>query len=411
MQADLRYILSSLTQRVQALETLRQAKHGPGRSLIYLSARLDPIRIGKNAVLLSEGDDGFIVWEKDQDGNFAGYIIKAFKSRPGKSKEELELYKQTTRDQATRELKAMRLLAGHPNIMTLTSTELDECQVTDRRGFIHPEGYALRIGYVPNLKDMTSDGVLNRIELILQAESPEADSQQLFCHVDYNHRQRLEDYLWGQGADIANALKSKGIYHRDLDNCNIRIQMPTLRIYLMDFARADVPSVEGLDESPDPEELYKESETIDRDQEVAEKLPVYVVMYHRARMERYKNLNYDVNGVCSDGVMLYTWINEALEELDDSMKSRMYHGRDTEIMIAKKKRNANKVLFKEDKYESLLGLAAPPEEDLEQFRRVYELYNSRTSAPTFFLPVPMEHTVHTQEYLSQTASQAPKFVP
>lgn len=226
--------LERLHERVLALElnTANLINIGKVRGVCILHANIGKVRVnGTDFREVSSGEDGEVIMAVPQTAKSRTYVIKVFKCPTVDAKDQPEM-DSIVLDQARREVTCLTLLKGHPNVPRLISKEVDTCTLL-KDGVPHPKSVLIRQEYIKNLRDITNE----KLEVLGLNQDP-VDKM---YYVDYNDRNRLVQYVWGQAASLTCALSERGIYHRDVDDCNFMIQMPELRLVLLDFMRAEVP--------------------------------------------------------------------------------------------------------------------------------------------------------------------------
>ena len=364
--ADLVGALRCLHLRVVGLE--RAGRSGAPDHVLRLGGDLGSITIdGESVRYLSEGDDGHVVVCR-QEEEPREYAIKVYRTKL-EAPEVLEEMQRVTKDQATREFTALTLLAGHPNVFALVSTEVDECRLRMNPSKEYmPWTSAVRLEYVHGLWEVEANEIGKFFGVVKGAEGG--------FMVDYGHRDRLARYLFGQAASLACALKEKGIYHRDVEACNVRIQLPQLRIFLMDFARARVPGMR------DPEEILDDDSVVERvvkkRKTVSGPVPLYIENLKREVERRYNNFNEDHNTdhyrlykhtevpEVGDHEMLYYLIHQML------LRNARGYWYQSELQYFK----GNVLGFAREKFVSdlkaLLPWAEVPEDDVRIYRDMYE---------------------------------------
>jgi len=347
------YILKSLHERLLMLERGSiplSPSHDLSKTTAFLKADLGEIHIDDvKYTQIKDGDDGDIIQAISPDDSKQNpYILKVYKY-PFVNDEDRPTMDAIVKDQAQRELTALMLLKGHPNVATLLSTEVDTC-VLHRNGVDYPGSVLIRQEYIQNA--VSIDEVNFKI-MGLVAESAKPDTH---YHVDFNVRLRLMGYILGQIASVTKALRDHGIYHRDLDSCNVVMLVPELRLYLLDFARADMPNMENI------EDILKrpssEAMTIEK----------------RAR---YRNMNNLIKGVYNpqsqaenvqDWVILHALVKDKFESSCNTFLFESYE--DETSAVCELLDEAEQSLGTD--CESLLPLADPPIKELEQHKHIHQ---------------------------------------
>jgi hypothetical protein len=69
----------------------------------------------------------------------------------------------------------------------------------------------------------------------------------------------LVKYINYQMVDVLLYLEKLNIRHRDLESVNVKVQMPAMRLVVFDFARADLPDVDGLEPTQCPNKIIAEA--------------------------------------------------------------------------------------------------------------------------------------------------------
>jgi len=362
---------------------------------------------------LSQGDDGFVLRYIPELPDEDAHVLKIFKSPPineldfTPTQEELLVIPL---DQAKREFSGLSLLMGHPNVPLLLSHEIDICDLV-MDGIEYCQAYALKLSYISNLKPCGSQ-VFSDVFGVVETDEG--------LQIDYEHRNKLIKYLWGQAALLTTALKEAGIYHRDVDSVNLKIQTPDLRLCLMDFARASIPLKTNLPFTDDPDMLCDETLFLDRakaslksnstnQSKIQEKLQLF-----KLQKNRLININQEL--LCDDPTLK---IDDSTHMLQD-MELLFYF-----ITRAIKNHNENSIYKHEQKFtlnvmiphvkelflndiQSVVQWASCPENDLIKFKRVFTILNQKSTQKDIQLFVKSLNTisyVHSEEYLSYNTSK------
>lgn len=372
------------------------------KTVIYLGGNLGSIEIeeGSRNQLLSQGDDGFVV-KSTQNDEPKTYIIKVYKAKLrekeyNKSQEVQDELKKIVQDQALREFTCLKLLQGHPNIFPLLSSEIDSCRIKleDESEYM-PETSALRLSYIPRLQQFVTwfpDFFQNKwaqyLGVILQDEA---------LIIDFEHRNNLARYLFGQAASLAHALKEHNIYHRDIDSCNISIQMPQLRLYLMDFARAKLPGME------DPDTMHGSSEELQRKSKKIKKSyndeGIFSLDYELSLMKRQRYLNYNNthNFKREDRLFPSQTDVEDRELLFHYIKLVVYDYAAVKVYLSEQD-NLKKTIIDYAKSKFITNLAdllpwsKPPEEDLKKFAIVLLHFDDNPDEKWYLKSYPITHS-------------------
>ena len=201
----------------------------------FLHANLDCGN--SHLICIGSGDDGRVLKVvKDQQ---ILYAMKVYEKDRGS-----DIRNKISKDQAYREFKALKLISEHPNFLSLYSDELDECMVQETGGKLPPyEAWALRFNYVET--SMPVDRFWFYLGMVYHKDQP--------C-INYTTKSILITHITHQMLSALAHLRGLHIRHRDLDMCNILIQITsnTLRVYFIDFARADLPDAFGMQYTESP---------------------------------------------------------------------------------------------------------------------------------------------------------------
>lgn len=218
-----------------------------------LNAKLDCDQVKLTCV--GSGDDGRVLKVTDDSGKTV-YAMKVFVKR-GDSR----IKDRISEDQAYREFKALKLVKNHPNFLTLYSEELDECLVreegtdlladrqcreeedlpsyecVDEETDSHPcayDAWAIRFNFLHDSKRI--DRFWFYLGIVYNSGKP--------C-INYTNKSILITHLTNQMLSALDHLHGLQIRHRDLDACNILIQLTSekLHVYFVDFSRADLPDI------------------------------------------------------------------------------------------------------------------------------------------------------------------------
>jgi serine/threonine protein kinase len=391
-------ILDSLRSRLEILEN-------DNRPMI-LSGDIGRFVIGDgtNTLIRGNSDDGFLLKVLETPGQ-GEYVVKVFKrnqyltesspepaarvSDTGASdpvaegqdaKDTKKSLKEESdaivRDQAVREIKALTLLKGHPNIPTVLSTELDTC-VLRRRNGQELHSWAIRMEYVPGLSDIRVS-TLRFLGYVIDDAG--------HGHIDFGLRNRLALYLFGQVASITDALRRHGIEHRDIDGGNFKIQVPTLRLYLYDFARANVPHVDGMDETRNPDDILAEAIRVVKRSPTQDLERNRWLRDHKA--EKYRNFTkyspprqlLDRDEI-SDGIKMFYMVVTGLHHNVERM-NRHIEGYYVETFLLQQLINDVRVKFDQN-LTSLLRYQTAIPWDLEQFAKTYKVSQSDSTYPLY----------------------------
>jgi len=188
---------------------------------------------GDDGVLLVRGNTAIKIFVKDTSGSAESKYINRIR-----------------RDQAYREYKALSIISKHyhPNFPTIISTELDTCTATleDARQI---SGWAVQMQYIQSVNVLTTSRLWG---LVL-------DEEEDLCF-DFEYRnQNLNDIIQ-QLTSAVEFMGNRGIQHRDLDLCNLLMRIDDFQLFVVDFARSDLPNgVEGFEDTDSPEELITKS--------------------------------------------------------------------------------------------------------------------------------------------------------
>lgn len=330
-------IIKCLTKRVSLLKTSK------------LNANLGRVRVDDHHYThLGGGDDGDVILAENQEGENEEYVLKVYKRFIMKNDAYTDIAAEDQKemddivaDQALREFTALELMRGHPNVSRLISTEVDTCHLhIDGQDF--PGSILIRMEYIPHaitledIKDDSDQVDMATIGVVRTMRGPDES-----FHIDFGVRAKLIGYLFGQCFSLSDELRRHRIHHRDCDNCNIAISFPSLRLVLLDFARADMPGLQKTEDIIKKRTSYK---------------------MKKIRIKRYRNLNmfkktdfdsifYNLKTVimksCGEGFFKsYIQEMEAMEVMIDIMKSSP------------------------GRYDSI----EPPVEPLRQFQEVWDIY-------------------------------------
>jgi hypothetical protein len=312
-----------------------------------------------NSLIPSESDDGFLVKMHGTDSGTGEHVLKIYKQGQAPDEFYQEKYKAVAKDQVTREFKALTLLKGHPNVPFLISTEVDTCTLhMDQKEPL--KSWLIDMEYIPDMSH------INEFSLGYPERVVEDDGS---ISVDFTLMHRLVDYIYGQAASLAHAMRVNGIEHRDIDWGNFMIQPHTLRLCLIDFARAKLP---GL---PDPTEIVRRCEAV---------LDLAESTKEDRALAEYKKKRYmtnNMNGVfelrdraeVSEALLLFYWITQAFLRF---CKLRKDYLLDNEGLGLLMKLNKLRVIFDTD-VRPLLHFARPIVEDLAVFKKSHDLSRTR----------------------------------
>jgi hypothetical protein len=222
----IRLINKQLAQDTKELHRLIISQTPLAKRKVTLSALYDN---GNDPVhVVGSGEDG-TVFKIDMDGK--EMAVKIIDKCPALDFPATRAF--IAKDQAYREFKALKLIGTHPNFFQLYSTELDEFKVTTEAADHHGEktrishdAWAIRMSYEQNLTKITDAKALFGFDHTSQCVDARCASA-VFMHI------------LSQMAASLRTLRSLGIRHRDLDNCNVKLKVPDMTLKIFDFSRAD----------------------------------------------------------------------------------------------------------------------------------------------------------------------------
>lgn len=177
--------------------------------------------------MLGYGDDGVVLrWKRPGDSKIA---VKTFKQQPRRVNPFIDTHlAQFAQDQAQRELSGLTLAAGHPCIPTVNSTELDTCTVKVRGQSPYP-AWAVQMQLVNRLKPI--DDAIYGIGI---TKTGDLDASQFGAVIKH---------ISAQLFSVLNHLHTHKIRHRDLDYTNVQVRKSDMHVFILDFARADLPGL------------------------------------------------------------------------------------------------------------------------------------------------------------------------
>ena len=212
-----------------------------GARLEYESSKLE---------LQNAGDDGVIFRVVGSD---PPVCIKVFELAIGDYYDGITLKEDTpefeqvkraintlVRDQATRELEALKLLSSHPYFPRVYSDEvdtLDDIEINDASGrFVRKvkPAYAIKMEYIDNAFGLSTITHMLGLRINLADDSLE---------FDFGLRNDHFKAICQQLFQCLVCFKEFGIEHRDLDACNVLLRMTDLQLFVVDFARANIKTM------------------------------------------------------------------------------------------------------------------------------------------------------------------------
>ena len=220
-------VLTSLHSRLTRLETHTTTLNTLKGKLSYSPDHMQ---------LIGNGDDGLVFKVISNEGE--SIAIKTIRKLNGSVSTD-----EIARDQAYREFKALKLIATHPNFLTLYSNELDDCTIHPSNGPPY-DSWAIKMSYEPNLWNIVD---ISRF-FGLQNST-----------IDLVSHSSLVKYMNYQMVVVLLYLEKIKIRHRDLESVNVKVQMPAMRLVVFDFARADLPDSSGLERTPCPNDIISEA--------------------------------------------------------------------------------------------------------------------------------------------------------
>ena len=211
---------------------------------------------------LATGDDGITILKKLVDGHQT--VIKCFVDRGMKTHtddSEIKFIKEIAKDQAMRELKAISLVGGHENFFSTATTpaKLEVITLRTRFDSVYENIPSIALNYVENLISIDnataffgfSEGVENGSHTLPLVEINYKNT------MNFEHRNILFKYVSNQLFSATDYMHSRGITHRDLDSVNVQVVYPSIRVKIMDFAKAGIPDIDGYPHSENPDNIYK----------------------------------------------------------------------------------------------------------------------------------------------------------
>lgn len=325
----------------------------------HLDVNMGDINIVDNEQFkkIKKGDDGIIILvtpPQDPPDTGIKYVIKAILSFRHDNPETQAGLDTIAVDQAKREFQALTLLKGHPNVPQILSTELDTCNLTtETNSYVNV--HLIRQEFLENISDISLRG------FPVMGLSSDDDCKSFF--IDFDMRLRLLQYLYGQVASLTKALRDHKIYHRDVDSCNFMIQMPSMRLFLFDFARANMPGLENADEL--------QSKVLKNDSQ-------RVLM---TRKRQYVNLNNTFTGCkklkidfSTEDVLDYElmchWISASIQNHVDSTLFQYAHDENITLLTEEFEMK----LKMKDNCQELIVYAEPPTTALTIHEKMWNLY-------------------------------------
>jgi serine/threonine protein kinase len=220
------------------------------KAVVALTVRFDQ---GKTPVpVIGKGDDGK-VFKIERDGK--QIAVKIMDKHPALSFPASRAF--IAKDQMEREFKALDLIKKHPNFCELYSTEVDEFKVSTKEEDTptiqyKPSGadgtYAFRMSYGKNRGEIITDHDAWAIQMSFEANLARIADVKDF--LGWDHKSKCVEprcasavfmHILAQMADSLRKLQTLKIRHRDLDRCNVKLQVPEMTLKIFDFARADLP--------------------------------------------------------------------------------------------------------------------------------------------------------------------------
>jgi hypothetical protein len=329
-----------------------------------LNANLGTVRVDdRHYTVLGSGDDGDVILAENTEEKPEKYVLKVYKrtimkndAHPDIAADDQEDMDKIVADQALREFTALKLMRGHPNVSRLISTEVDTCHLhMEDNDF--PGSILIRMEYIPNaitLADIEEDP--HSIDMATLGIVRTMRGSGISYHIDFRVRVKLIGYLFGQCFSVTDELRRHGIHHRDCDACNIVISFPSLRLVLLDFARADIPGMKKIEEVMQERSSFK---------------------IKWIKNKRYRNLNiYDD----SDRDTIFSHLKMVVRKscMKGFFKNYTNEKKAIEIMIDAMKKNP-------EQYD----IFEPPVRPLRQFQEVWEIYTDKRGLqiPTLDDPV------------------------
>jgi hypothetical protein len=181
---------------------------------------------------VGQGDDGVVVHDR-QTGN----AVKIYNLDPSYSEQK----KSIRREQANRELKALRALGPHPNIIKLLEEDLVDVDDLSIGSWCIRASVGIVLEYLPHLASLRDAACVWGFVPKASADAPKAG-------MNFERRNQILKRVLSQAFRLLSFLEDRRLRHRDLDSTNLMIQLPEMTLKAMDFARADVPGLRNPDE-------------------------------------------------------------------------------------------------------------------------------------------------------------------
>ena len=176
--------------------------------------------------IIGQGSDG-IVFKKNETTViklFSKTVAKPFFEKPREWISE---------DQANREFKALQILTGHPNFVKLTGNDLEyytNINISEDSARPARSGWGFDMEYLLGIKQIsTVSPIWGKFVL---------DTKLGFS---IKHRNCNVLDITCQLLSALSHLKTSKIQHRHLEESNIFLRLNDLNIFIMDFARAQIP--------------------------------------------------------------------------------------------------------------------------------------------------------------------------
>lgn len=218
---------------------------------------------------IERGDDGVVL--KNVQGDHPQVAIKVFVTKVSMENAlrdngeggftddphgQISFGLAISKDQATREIKALTLLKAHPNFIKLAQNNLKEITFVDEQ--------KRRLAKVPCIYLKFEDNMfdIREVSRLFGFEQGTGGTHVLSTPtittmntMNFENRNILFKFTMNQIYDAATTMHEKHITHRDLDICNVKMLYPSFQVKIMDFSRAVVPKLDPFDDTEDPRNI------------------------------------------------------------------------------------------------------------------------------------------------------------
>lgn len=272
----------------------------------------------RNVEEIGDGDDGKVIRLSRMDGKQTVaklYISKFFLNiRKDPAFVDNTFFQEISKDQATREIKAMTLLRHHVNFLKIVKPSVFLVPLTiDDHDLIQDVPCIIMEEQENMFRFRDISKFIGFQQGNLSVSSPKPLS--LRNEMNFEHRNIIFKYILNQLYEAKTVMQAANIQHRDLDTCNIMIEYPSMILKVMDFARADIPHIEGFPDTESPLNIAKTAETQMKNSKGSPNMDLWAYC-----LKQYSNpLNYSHNVNSEQFILKTPMFTELTDEMELSL--------------------------------------------------------------------------------------------